>query len=175
MSSTKSRPLTAREQDFSTGRPSRRNSGSSPVNLEKMLKDTASRTDWMLCTYCQTGSRLGQSTWKLTSVMNNTEIETSLHLPLPATLRPFGSTVAPGWCGHRSPRASRGRCACGSSRCSTTAAELALDERQSCLAIHGAVALVHVGVVAGAAVWIRAVAIALDLACRLFDVNVTNL
>ena len=45
--------------------------------------------------------------------------------------------------------------------------ELALDESERSLPVHGAIALVHVGVVARAAVGVWAVAVALDFAGRL--------
>lgn len=65
---------------------------------------------------------------------------------------------------------SRSRSSPGGSSRSTagTAAELALDESESGLAVNLAVALVNVRVVAGAAVRVCAVAVALDLARGLF-------
>lgn len=89
--------------------------------------------------------------------------------PLSTTLSPLSSTITRRWGSSRSRRTSRGRSRRSSSRLSTTGAvaEFALDESQSCLAVDRSVTLVHVGVVAGAAVGIGAVAVALDLACGL--------
>lgn len=63
---------------------------------------------------------------------------------------------------------SRGRPGGGSRSTAGATAELALDKSEGSLAVHLAVALVDVGVVAGAAVWVCAVAVALDLARGLF-------
>ena len=90
------------------------------------------------------------------------------HSPLTAALSPLRRTIATrrssrGWwvAGARSSRRGPG----GSSRPTAgAAAELALDESESSLAIYLAVALVNVGVVAGAAVGVCAVAVTLDLA-----------
>jgi len=91
-----------------------------------------------------------------------------VHSPLTATLSPLRRAVATRWSsgGRRVAGASRSRRRPGSGGRSTAgaAAELALDESESGLAVFLAVALVNVGVVAGAAVWVCAVAVALDLA-----------
>lgn len=98
------------------------------------------------------------------------------HLPLTTALSPLCGAVATRWSSGRrratGARGSSGRP--GSSSRSTTgaAAELALDEGESSLAVLLAVALVDVGIVAGAAVRICAVAVALDLACGLFSMSV---
>ena len=91
-----------------------------------------------------------------------------VHSPLTATLSPLRRAVATRWssCSRRASRTRRSRRRPRSSSRSTArdAAELTLDESESSLAVFLAVALVDVGVVAGAAVWVCAVAVALDLA-----------
>lgn len=90
------------------------------------------------------------------------------HLPLATALSPLRRAVATRWSSgsRRVSGASCGRSWPGGSGRTTagTAAELALDECESGLAINLTVALVDVGVVTGAAVRVRAVAVALDLA-----------
>ena len=91
-------------------------------------------------------------------------------------LSPLRRAVAARW-SSGSRRVSRARCSRGGPSSSgrataRAAAELALDESESSLAIHLTVALVDVGVISGAAVRVCAVAVALNLARGLFSVLV---
>jgi hypothetical protein len=82
---------------------------------------------------------------------------------LPTTLPPLGRTATTRWRRRRRSVARAGGSR-GAAAASGAAAELALDESERGLSVDRAVALVHVGVVAGAAVGVGAVAVALDFA-----------
>ena len=82
--------------------------------------------------------------------------------PLTSTLAPERGTAT----ARRRRRARAGRRGGRrrGGRTAAAAADLALDEGERLLAVLGAVALVHVGVAARAAVWVGRIAVGLDLA-----------
>lgn len=107
-------------------------------------------------------------------------LQTCLHSPLATALCPLGGAVSARVrrsCWGATRPGSGSSCGPGRRSLSTTRAvgELAFDESESSLAIDLAIALVDVGVVAGAAIWVCAVAVALDFACGLETMSVRDL
>ena len=90
-------------------------------------------------------------------------------------LPPLGSTIAARRRRRRRSVARAGGSSGAATTSTRTAAKLALDERQRSLPVHLAVTLMHVCIVARAAVWVRAVAVALDFAGGLFGVMTVSL